>query len=175
VLNPQEKMLIKVYKAMSSDEIERRLAAGDLVPLARGVAENELQRRQSRGGRAPNFADTPLMTLAVVVSCGLIIWALLLVLPPLGALVGYGVLFIFACTISKAFPNLGRVLGTALVGASIWATVAYWITPGKGGLEGMLYFFGACIAAWALFGLGMTCFMVARDPASWKGLGSVRR
>ena len=35
-------MLILVYKEMPSDEIRKRLAEGALVPLARGVAENEL-------------------------------------------------------------------------------------------------------------------------------------
>jgi hypothetical protein len=47
-----EQMLIELYRNMPSDEIRQRLAGDALVPLARGVAENELQlRRRHDDGR----------------------------------------------------------------------------------------------------------------------------
>lgn len=181
--NTQEQMLIKVYQAMPSVDIEQRLAGGELIPLARGVAENELQQRRARGDMAgagtatlrtritritrhgpgaEKFTANPMMSLAVVVSLCMITWVLLLVLPPWGLLFGVGVAFFFSTTVAQAFPTFGVALGLLLVGSRVWVTVDYWTKPGKGGLEGMLIFFGISLAALVLLCMGWSCIQAAR-------------
>ena len=173
-------MLIQVYQSMPSDEIAQRLAAGDLIPLARGVAENELQQRRARGDTqgagtvrlrdritpfgsyAEKFTKNPLMSVAVLVSLCMLTWALLLVMPLLGLLCGFFVAAMVVANIAHAFPRTGILLGVLLIGGAIWLTVDYWVKPGKTGLEGMFIFFGVTIEALALLALGYGCLDVSR-------------
>jgi|GEM_PF-3980917 len=136
VLNKQEQALIKIYKAMPTEEIEARLAGPDLIQLARGVAQNELQKREAAAAKAriplttgQKQAAATVAVGSVVVGC-LLTWQLARWLDS-----AYANLFLFltlsvlAQVLGKAFPLLGKVIGGLLLAAAVYAVVHFFKTP----------------------------------------------
>jgi hypothetical protein len=135
VSSKQEQTLIALYKRMSSTEIRSRLAGSGLIPLARGVAENELHQRLERaaagvpGSAEPDDATgTPSagQPSTMVVAFRLLMMAVLfisilagaaLLFPKQAMFIVAVTVFVVAMAISKAFPLFGKIVGGLLLAA----------------------------------------------------------
>jgi hypothetical protein len=140
--NGQEEALIKLYKGMTSTQIEQRLAGRGLIDLARGVAENELQLRKRDPMRGPVDIRSPvdstrspvdiisspvtsdgqgsnaLPLVALLVSCLLLIGFAVL-RPDLAMLISVLVIPPLTMLLGKKFPVLGYMLGGVMIVAAI--------------------------------------------------------
>lgn len=125
-LTKKELSLAKTYRRMATEEIEGRLAAGDLAPMAANVAGEELRRRKD-GGEMDEESPWPLVALYVIQAFVVIGFAMIFVrdmlflvlaveLPILGALIG------------KAFPRFGFIIGCLLAPFPIYAAAFLWMT-----------------------------------------------
>lgn len=132
-MSKQEQTLISIYKRMSSAEIRSRLAGTGLIPLARGVAENELQQRLARADadrtgatasppEAPperRFANTAITLLLV----GVVVLSLLagsaLLFPQYAKLIWAATIFVLAISVCKAFPLFGKIVGGLLLASPL--------------------------------------------------------
>ena len=114
-MSKQEQALVKLYKGMSTEEIQARVAGGDLMALAMGVAENELQQRLS--GRqagaatvAPGYVNWTTVTILVVVAVALLAGCAMMMPKPLQFFVPLAIFAVMAA-ITKAFPLFGKIVG----------------------------------------------------------------
>lgn len=129
----QEQTLIGLYKRMSSAEIRSRLAGTGLIPLARGVAENELHQRLERaaaGVPADDAAGTPSagQPSAMVGAFRLLMMAVLFISILAGAALLFPkqaifivpiTVFVVAMVTSMAFPLFGKIVGALLMASPL--------------------------------------------------------
>lgn len=122
----QEQTLISLYKRMSSAEIRSRLAGTGLIPLARGVAENELQQRLARAIVSPpetrpkrGVANTVITLLLVGVLVVSLLAGSALLFPQYAKLIWAATIFVVAISVSKAFPLFGKVVGGMLLASPL--------------------------------------------------------
>lgn len=114
-MSKQEQTLVRLYKNMSTDEIEARVAGGELMPLAMGVAENELQQRLS-GRRAahaavpPGYVNWTTVTILGVLAVALLAGCAVMMPKPLLFFVPLAI-FALMAAITKAFPLFGKIVG----------------------------------------------------------------
>jgi hypothetical protein len=182
----QEQTLIALYKRMNSAEIRSRLAGTGLIPLARGVAENELQQRQARadaGVAANAHTDEPagmpplgkpsklvvafrLSMVAILVITILVGAALLL--PKLALLIGAVTVFVVAMSISKAFPLFGKVVGGLLLASplAICAMLIYSYRTSQWGVGEVMLM---CMLAFAYSGIAAMVGAVMYGAAKEQG------
>lgn len=124
--HPKAQSLASFYAALSTAEIERRIARGGLTDLALTAARDELAAR--RAGRMPEAPATPVAppsdhvlllagSAAAVVACVM----LYLMAPAHVFLLATTVVMpIVATVLGKAMPKVGLVLGVALVATPLW-------------------------------------------------------
>ena len=177
--NSQEQALIKIYKAMASGEIERRLATSGLTQLARGVAENELMQRRLRAAAGPaanvkpkpaaavppqalprsyNPAAVVFLTLAAVLLLG----AGWIFTPHLLPLFGVISALLIALGLGKAFPLFGMTLGGLSFAGAIAIPVAGFLYPATDPAENFLRFFFGAFAVALLLAVGAALVHGAR-------------
>lgn len=134
--------LKKLYQAMDSDEIEYRLAHGELSPIAREVAKSELQRRSavyasdvSEVANIPNTSDSgvlfQLSLAALIIFLG---YAFLRIVMGWsnGVFVAIFVVFVLPCIAAmfgKSFPRFGGLIGAAII---VYGAYFYFSTEIKG-------------------------------------------
>lgn len=177
--NSQEQALIKIYKAMASGEIERRLAGSGLTQLARGVAENELMQRRLRAAaprrdsvkpkaappvppqmapRSYNPAAVGFLLLVAILLLGvgwLFMWEVL----PLLAVIA---VLLVALSLGQAFPWIGMALGLLSLAAATAIPVAAFIYPASDPADNLLRLMFGSMAFLVLLLLGVTLFHRAR-------------
>jgi hypothetical protein len=121
----KESSLATTYRKMATAEIERRLAAGDLTPMAANVAGEELRRREDEGDEMkPVDAGSPWPLLALLVIQAVVVIGFAMIAR--SDMVGIALaveLPILAAMIGKAFPRLGLVVGYLLAPFPIYAVV----------------------------------------------------
>lgn len=176
--NSQEQALIKLYKAMTSADIERRLAASGLTQLARGVAENELMQRRLRaaaprddraasrkpvvvapkpaGSYNPVAVAFLVMLAAVVLGVG---WLFMRDRLPLFFVIAA---LLLALSLGKAFPWIGMTLGVLSLGAAIAIPIAAVVSPARDPAESLLRVFFGSIAVLLLLAVGAVLIHGAR-------------
>ncbi len=131
-------MLILIYQQMPSDEIQQRLASGELIALAASVARKELKRRQARGQQGQprklslrekialanqdqHFADMP-MSMLVQIGIALLGMAFTLFQPHFDLLLlawMWGIVMLTR-VLGKSFPSLGKPAGWLLLSAPLY-------------------------------------------------------
>ncbi len=170
--NSQEQMLIQIYKAMPSAEIERRIASGGLIPLAMGVAENELQQRLTRGDTsgAPriNLRERVPHLLFLAALFAVLIGVAWVIFPELAVIVGFFVIPWIAMTIGQAYPKLGLVLGSLIILLSASPFVYWWNLPKwqDDGWGKIFLFIVAAVAAMFILMTGISMIGGARQRRS---------
>lgn len=175
--------LTGLYRNMPTDEIRRRIADPDLVPLAREAAEAELLRRTS-----PSAEDTPKTAddagdqrFAAIV--GAVVSATVLALTWLLASEEFFFLLLLlliptiAAPLGKLFPRIGLGLGGVLValpiGLGLWAWKTGHLAFSRGGdhfvealIVSVILFFVLALS-WAV---GGSLIQGARHRGSWAEL-----
>lgn len=167
-LTKKELSLAKTYRRMATEEIEMRLAAGDLAPMAASMAGEELRRRKDEGEMDE---ETPWLLLALyaiqaIVAIGFVLIVdedmLLLVvaveLPILGALIG------------KAFPRFGFIFGCLLVPFPIYVIALIWMSWSKESLPWLLWIFLAgfsLVISAIISAVGVMMILGARHLGDW--------
>jgi hypothetical protein len=175
-----ESSLIKLYKAMPSATIERRLATADLTQLARGVAQNELQKRAARAeaeDASPTLqADEPPATsrpashtgpIAFVLFTVIAAGVLSLIVPHYAFLFCFVAILTVASFLAKAYPRVGLAVGSLLLLSAAGLGFWYLLGPSHDGLEMVLYFIFTVIAVFLLAAVGWSMVQSARDRQPW--------
>ena len=174
----QEQTLISIYKRMSSAEIRSRLAGTGLIPLARGVAENELQQRLARGDAAASTASPPQApprrssanTAITLVLVGGVVLSLLagsaLLFPQYAKLIWAATIFVVAISVSKAFPLFGKIVGGLLLASplAIFAVLIYKQSVQHWGAgEALLIYLVAIVYSGICLALGAAMYGAANE------------
>ena len=176
--NSQEQALIKLYKAMASAEIERRLAASGLTQLARGVAENELMQRRLRAAALrddsaasnepvgvppkPAASYNPVAVAFLVVLAAIVLgvgWLFMRDKLPLFFVIAA---LLLALSLGKAFPWSGMTLGVLSFGVAIAIPIAAVVWPARDPAENLLRVFFGSIAVLLLLSVGAVLIHGAR-------------
>lgn len=185
----QEQTLITLYRGMSSAEIRSRLAGTGLIPLARGVAENELHQRLARAaagtgtveeastGNARDAAPRQthgrpsdavvvlrIFLMAVIVLTILVASALLV--PSLAPLIWAGTVFGLAMLTGKAFPLFAKIVGALLMAAplAIFGLLIYQHRTSHWGTgEVMLNYLAAMVYCVIVAAVGRVLYGPAND------------
>ncbi len=189
----QEQTLITLYKRMSSTEIRSRLAGTGLIPLARGVAENELQQRLVRGdttgaaraGRSdpadtqpankPSAANVAFRLFVVGVFLITLLAGSVLLFPNLAWIIWAVTIFVVAMLIGKAFPLFGKVVGVLLMLSPLAIfgliirdhNLKHW-GNGEALLMYLCGFIYSCITA----AIGSVILKAANHKGSWETLAA---
>jgi hypothetical protein len=127
----KEQSLKDLYRKMESFEIRHRLKDGELTPLAREAAQNELARRQAPTVQENSepLGNKVMLQVGLTMAVGAIVFGLLahwLLPEPLFWLVVFSVVPGIAMFIGKAFPRLGLVIGGLLLTTPLWLAVSLW-------------------------------------------------
>lgn len=156
--NSQEQKLVMIYKRMSSAEIRERVASGELIPLAMGVAENELQQRLARGdsegtspltlrekiatrGQLPGNEVSWTFYVVIAIAIALTV-ASAIAFPGMSFFILIGAGGLIATLVGNAFPRFGKVFGRLLQWSPLvfFAILIYWHRANKWDLiELMVY------------------------------------
>lgn len=174
MLNKQEQALIKIYKAMPTEEIEARLAGPDLIQLARGVAQNELQKRSAAADKARRPLTTGQKQAAATVAVGTVVvgclltWRLALWLDSAFAnLFLFLTLSVLAQVLGKAFPLLGKLIGALLLAAALGLVGYLVMTPMKIEERILTSIFGG-ISVVFLLAMAASFISGARNKKAWE-------
>jgi hypothetical protein len=184
---PEKKrqLLQATYHAMPAAKIRRRLASGELTPLAAEIAKQELL---SRNGKEPEAVLAMEMEKAReeeiaadnidgVSPRAYMLLSLLLGLPGIGILYlmhsDYLPLAVFIQVaflggfLGKLHPRIGLLLGALLAGSPLYVIVAWYLKPPRNGIEtviaGLVLFFSIFPTA-----VGANMIYGARYQGSWK-------
>ncbi|MFL6656933.1 MAG: hypothetical protein ACJ8GW_02575 [Massilia sp.] len=180
-----ETTLVKLYKAMPSATIESRLATAELTQLARGVAQNELQKRAARAERGeaatpvavpaaqadqdanPGTPPSHMGPIAFVVFSVLAAGLSSLIVPDFAWLFGFTALATVASFLSKAYPRVGLAIGSALLLAAAGLVLWWLLGPSHHGLEVIIYAVVTWLGALLLGVMGWSMVDSARDKQPW--------
>jgi hypothetical protein len=174
VSSKQEQTLIKIYKAMSTAEIESRLAGNGLIQLARGVAENELQKRRA-GTAEPAPEAVPRSGYAgvvfLVISSLLTLGAAALLMPHMTPLIAAVAVPLLCQVLGKAFPKLAIGLGALMLAAAAGLVIYLFVAKVPVEERVLMFFFGTIFAV-ILAALGMALIHGARHQGSWEAFAT---
>lgn len=156
MLSNKEKTLAKVFHTMASDEIERRLASGQLTDIARSMATKELESRANSKATSILNDDASSKSAKQAFGPVLIVGALAIALiwwlaPGILPLALIAAALICASAVGKAFPTFGRLLGWPFVLTPVWLTYWMWSQGALTMRGGDFNPLGAIIAYIALF------------------------
>ena len=174
----KEKSLIRLYQRMETDEIERRLAGGQLADLAAVVARVELNNRKGKDWKAPagpgeSVLFVVLMAITATVLTGLLAYVLMskemfflvivvVVLPAVAGVIG------------KLLPKLGLFVGGVLMATPVWlgglmwhAGALQWKTGDFAPLGSILAYVALFVVSLTAMGLGGAMIGGALHEGSW--------
>ncbi|MCR5883823.1 hypothetical protein LRS03_13540 [Rhizobacter sp. J219] len=186
--NNKEQLLAVLYREMSTDEIERRLAHADLVDVARRLAADELTRRRTAAPETATSFFVPDVEPAprdgariakLFVGIAVFAAAAWVLLPKeLAGLLIVGVsLPAFAVLIGKLAPGPSPIIGFILLATPLWLGALMWHSGDLAWRSGdyrplwSLIMWAALIVG-SLMGMcfGSSLMFGARHEESWKDI-----